>query len=633
MLGAGVRIEVHLQRPVEYRVGRLSAPERLYIDLLGAVFSSGLVSNPPAPDTALLQRIRLGKPRPDAARIVFELAAPVDDEEYYLTDPEALLIELRPARREGAEALPANAQPGKEHSGEGVTRYPPASLATEESQDEFKVYASESFSDVLFPFRKSEVLNSGGLRNPDRFYFDVLAEQPAGVIGVESLKVENQFISTVRRAVNRPGVVRFVLDLTGGASARLMGSAESEFVTVRASDDPLAFESDTVEYDWTVTTQAASATGKGSTAEVAVASAEESTNSLPELQDRRSEEAATPDSEEGTIQPSSPELPIATDDPVETPITIGLVGPKVVNEIVARVQDEFVTLREIEIQRRLMAHPGFASRLTGGGDASPVPQGESRLLEEMIDLRLMRIRAEEMGLGRDIESTVDAALQNLEAGLSEQEDYLGRQGVMAAEYRGMLREKMLAAALLKQEAEKVGALLEADVYRYYEANKEEFALPLKVELAELFISEGVGGDSDPRETIENVFAALAEGEDFSSLTDRYSSGPTASSGGVLGVFIFDELDPRLQEILRPLGEGEVSGAIEVEGGTQFLRLLRRVPGGWKPFLEVAPEIRARLLDEKTKQALADLRDRLWQEAFVEITPKYREQFSLPRLAK
>jgi N-acetylmuramoyl-L-alanine amidase len=69
----GTRAEILLDLPAEYSILRLSAPDRLVVDLP----ASRLAGSVGAPGAGVVRAVRTGQPVPGTARIVFDLAEPV----------------------------------------------------------------------------------------------------------------------------------------------------------------------------------------------------------------------------------------------------------------------------------------------------------------------------------------------------------------------------------------------------------------------------------------------------------------------------------------------------------------------------------------------------------------------------
>lgn len=93
-------------------------------------------------------------------------------------------------------------------------------------------------------------------------------------------------------------------------------------------------------------------------------------------------------------------------------------------------------------------------------------------------------------------------------------------------------------------------------------------------------------DSAAIDTTKQFLLALRDsarsGANFMDLAKRYSEDKeSASLGGSLGRYTVDRFDPSLIRIVNTLGEGEISGPVEVQTGTstayQIVLLKRRVP--------------------------------------------------------
>ncbi len=70
----GTRAEIALDQPAQFKVIRLSSPERLVVDLPESRIRRGLLL--PA-GTGVVKSVRTGQPEPGTARIVFDLAQPI----------------------------------------------------------------------------------------------------------------------------------------------------------------------------------------------------------------------------------------------------------------------------------------------------------------------------------------------------------------------------------------------------------------------------------------------------------------------------------------------------------------------------------------------------------------------------
>src|SRR5262249_50949183 len=92
------RIAIETNGEFRFRSDRLNSPERLFFDLLGTKPRMGVkgVQTTPVGDK-LLNRIRVAETQPGMTRVVLDLESAVDYTASQLTNPDRLMIELRPA--------------------------------------------------------------------------------------------------------------------------------------------------------------------------------------------------------------------------------------------------------------------------------------------------------------------------------------------------------------------------------------------------------------------------------------------------------------------------------------------------------------------------------------------------------
>jgi Domain of unknown function (DUF5916)/AMIN domain len=103
--GDHTRVVLALDGQVAYSVGRLSGPDRLYLDLANTRPEAALRQRSIAVDDALVRLIRIGQPRAGATRVVLDLHEVVQSDVFWLDDPPRLVVELRkPATARGVPA-------------------------------------------------------------------------------------------------------------------------------------------------------------------------------------------------------------------------------------------------------------------------------------------------------------------------------------------------------------------------------------------------------------------------------------------------------------------------------------------------------------------------------------------------
>lgn len=103
--GDRTRVVLDLDGRVAYSLGRLSGPDRLYLDLANTRPAAAVRHRSIAVNDALVRLIRVGQPRAGATRVVLDLHDVVESDVFWLDDPPRLVVELRkPATARGVPA-------------------------------------------------------------------------------------------------------------------------------------------------------------------------------------------------------------------------------------------------------------------------------------------------------------------------------------------------------------------------------------------------------------------------------------------------------------------------------------------------------------------------------------------------
>ncbi|HLI85045.1 MAG TPA: AMIN domain-containing protein, partial [Bryobacteraceae bacterium] len=120
-VGEVTRVAVEVTGPFEIRSDRLHNPERVYFDIHNArpQFEGHRRFLSEEIDGTMLKRIRVAETQPDVTRVVLELGDNVEATPSQLTNPNRLMIELRPMPAPAtppviSEARPAPAPPASQ---------------------------------------------------------------------------------------------------------------------------------------------------------------------------------------------------------------------------------------------------------------------------------------------------------------------------------------------------------------------------------------------------------------------------------------------------------------------------------------------------------------------------------------
>jgi peptidyl-prolyl cis-trans isomerase SurA len=310
--------------------------------------------------------------------------------------------------------------------------------------------------------------------------------------------------------------------------------------------------------------------------------------------------------------------------------------PRILDEIVAKVNSEIITLTDLN-----KALDRLNSSLM---NEFPDPQARTEAFEErkktilmdMVYNTIMLQKAEELGVSSDIEVDVAAFIEERrkEAGipsLDVLDQYLKQQGSSLSEYRERIKEQMISQSLIQQFVYSKITLLTPEIEAYYKSHQDDFRTPAEVELAEiLFLTEGKE-KSEVRDRAEKALTELKNGEPFGQVAQKYSEGPTADQGGVIGTFNEGSLNERLEKVVFSIDVGSFSDIIENDYGFQIVKVLNRESASVKPMQEVRPQIADALYQKKAQPEMKEFLESLVEESYIYIAPKYAEEFDVEGL--
>jgi parvulin-like peptidyl-prolyl isomerase len=135
---------------------------------------------------------------------------------------------------------------------------------------------------------------------------------------------------------------------------------------------------------------------------------------------------------------------------------------------------------------------------------------------------------------------------------------------------------------------------EAEVAAYYEAHRDEFARPERVQLRQIL--------TEDRATAEKALREINGGADFAKVADRLSRG----AGGYQGELSREDLPPAFADIIFSLQPGEVSRLVPADYGFHIFQVVSRSPAEVVPLAAAREEIAGRLREERADQLLAQL---------------------------
>ncbi|MBI2822251.1 MAG: SurA N-terminal domain-containing protein [Acidobacteria bacterium] len=305
--------------------------------------------------------------------------------------------------------------------------------------------------------------------------------------------------------------------------------------------------------------------------------------------------------------------------------------PKVIEEIVAKVNGDIITLSDLQRELQEMREQ-LESQYS---DPAVVEKEYARLspraLKNLVENKLMLQKAEESGLTVNIDVDVAAAVESVrkESGIPDMkafEQALNQQGLTMEAYRDSLRKRLLYDRLINRYVQSKITVMDSEITQYYQRELEKFTRPAEVDVSEILLVFEGRQKSESRAKAEQALAALNAGDDFAEVAKKFSEGATAGKGGGIGAFKKGTLSAPLEKAVFALEPGQHTGIVDTDYGFVIMKLNKRTDATAAPLDEVRSEIQRQIYYDKLQPELSNFAEGLRLHSYVYVSPKYKEQY-------
>jgi len=299
------------------------------------------------------------------------------------------------------------------------------------------------------------------------------------------------------------------------------------------------------------------------------------------------------------------------------------VSGEICNRVVAIVNDEVVTLYELDTMIQLLT--GTPSKQLKNKSEEIYIKTRQKVLDDLVDQKIVLEKIKELKIEVTAKE-VDQAIERVKADNQfTQEDLLAElkeQGNNYESYRKSIKEELERIQLINYEVKSKIILREEEIEEYYNTHRDEFTSEGRVRLALIFLKQEDPADKNEARALyqkaQEILSMIKDGKNFANLARKLSNGPGASEGGDLGVFKMAELNPEMAEIIKDLSAGEVSKPIIRPSGIKIIKVEEKDGGGEKSLEQVRNSIQTILyrkeLDKKYSAWIKELR----KKAYIKI---------------
>ena len=282
---------------------------------------------------------------------------------------------------------------------------------------------------------------------------------------------------------------------------------------------------------------------------------------------------------------------------------------EIIDGVLAVVNGDVITLSD------------FTKRLPSQ-NTNITPQEEKKILNQMIDQKLLEQEAEKLGISVT-DSEIDAAIDSIKSrfNLSEEqmEQVMKKENLTPEGFREQWKLQLLSNKIMGSRIRGQIAVTDDEINKYYEENYGETESLEEAKIAHILISyDSATGEQKASEEAEQVAVLAKSGKDFGALAKEYSDDTfSAARGGELGYFSKGDLVQSLERAVEATPVGGIVGPIESPAGFHVIKVLDK-KSAIKSLDEVREEIREKIYREKAEKELAAWIDEMKRAAYIDL---------------
>ena len=277
--------------------------------------------------------------------------------------------------------------------------------------------------------------------------------------------------------------------------------------------------------------------------------------------------------------------------------------------IVAKVNDEPIYLSTLDKQWQQL----------------PAQFKEGRTKKVLLNASIAEVLTlqEAKRLGIEISDTeADAFLEEALASAQTPKDvFFSRAeelGMSEEEVRAMFKARLTSNRLFEVALATRVLVSEDETKVFYEANKAELKLPLRVRASHILVKD--------KALALKILNLSKSGANFSDLAREHSTDLGSKvQGGDLGFFSKGKMVPQFEAVAFNLSKGQMSDPVESEFGWHIIKLTDKRLAGTPKYDEIKDELQVLLRQQKAEKAIAEYMIELEQKAVIEIL--WKEEYN------
>ncbi len=300
---------------------------------------------------------------------------------------------------------------------------------------------------------------------------------------------------------------------------------------------------------------------------------------------------------------------------------------KIVDRIVARVNNEIITQRQYD-QQMADLRTQLARDNSGAELDAKVKEQSKNMLRDMIDQDLLveKAKDDDINVDTDVIKKLDDIRQTAKLdSLEDLQKEVEKQGQVWEDFKDQIRRQILMQEVIGREvgSQVNQSVSHQDARKYFQAHQQEFSSPGGVHLAEILISSDKHKPNELEKRAKDALAEIKAGQKWETMVKKYSDDPdSAKEGGDVGTFKDGTLNPTIASATAKLDIGETSELVQTKFGYQIFKVLERRSPGVPKFEEVETRVMNSMYDQKMQGALRKYLLQLRSQSYVNVAPGY-----------
>ncbi len=260
----------------------------------------------------------------------------------------------------------------------------------------------------------------------------------------------------------------------------------------------------------------------------------------------------------------------------------------------------------------------------GGLSEETLKKYRPEAIDSLIEDELMFQRARELSMkveSSKVKALRKATIERL-GGKRQFKAALKKNGISSRQYEKEISRRLLIEKFIKEKIEQAAAVGPDEVSKYYEENMSMYVRPEARKVRHVFIKVPVLSSDEQIEArrlrADLVLGKLNDGEDFATVAWDYSDGPFRVKGGDMGLLHKGRLDPKLEEEIYKLEEGQLSGIIRTIYGFHIGQVYEIVPEEQLSFEQAKGKILSSLEKSRMDKVREAVMSSLREKAEIEV---------------